>query len=122
MAEADACLTLVSVFRSGTAHDAKDFARVFLLVHAALAHGRLEERDWELLDANLPVAQRWWSWDRCERLRRGTVEYLYATGGDFKDVFATADARTISFITKSCLLTPHGRAVLARSIDGHHPH
>jgi hypothetical protein len=110
-------LTLALMLRDRAAHDEGAFARLFVSVHSALAKGRLPAADWDLLSAQLPSAQSWWTWDRCERLRRGTIAHLAASGADLRPIFSLADAQTIAFLTKSCLMTPAGRALLARSIE-----
>ncbi len=60
------------------------------------------------------MGRKWWSWDRCERLRRGAVDFLARNNGSLKSILRDADVETIRFIAKSCLATGEGRQLLNR--------
>ncbi|MDP3543526.1 MAG: hypothetical protein Q8T11_13735 [Elusimicrobiota bacterium] len=86
----------------------------FLALHAALAEDRLDPHSWDTLERHLPMVRKWWSWDRCERLRRGVVEFLARNSGSLKSILRDADVRTIRFIAESCRATDEGRQLLNR--------
>lgn len=88
----------------------------FLLLHSALADDRLDSRSWDLLERHLPTAGMWWSWDRCERLRRGAIKLLVRNNGSLTAILRDADVRTIQFIAKSCRATEGGRKLLNRTL------
>lgn len=50
--------------------------RCFFTVHEALAKGTYTQESWDMIAPYLPDLGFWWSWDRCERLRRAVSRYL----------------------------------------------
>lgn len=85
-------------------------------VHVALAEDRLDSASWGKLEKHLPSIGAWWAWDRCERLRRGAISMLARNGGSLTNLLRDAEAKTIQYITKSCLASAEGRELLHRVI------
>lgn len=85
-------------------------------VHTALAGQRLDASSWGMLERRLPPIDSWWAWDRCERLRRGAIRMLARNGGSLANLLRDAEAKTIQYLTKSCLATAEGRELLHRAI------
>lgn len=107
-------LALCAALKGSSPEDVRIVEEGFLPVHSALASRAVDEKAWELLDRDLPPADRSWSWDRCERLRQGLIAHLARNGGSLGRVLARAPAEAAEMIRRTAASLPEGRELLAR--------
>lgn len=107
-------LALAAALKGAEPEDVRVVERGFLPIHEALARRELCDKAWALLERELPPLDASWSWDRCERLRRGVLAYLARRGGSLAAAMRDAPPETAAMIRRSAESTPAGRELLAR--------
>ena len=87
----------------------------FETVHTLLSRSRLNYRYWDTLDSRLPSVKSLFDWDKCERLRKGTINRYASTSvplSDFLDI--TQDKRLFSSLVNTARAFHEGRRLLAK--------
>jgi hypothetical protein len=89
----------------------------FPYIHHAVAQDQLAERSWRWINRSLPTSRRSWkdifSWDRCEKLRRGLIHCWAKREWPLTDLLeAAGNADTLRKVLDSMKQTRRGRRLL----------
>ncbi len=87
----------------------------FQRIRNLIAHNRLNDRDWQLLEPWLPDLGRRHNWDKCERLQRGLLQAFLHQDWPFEKLLrCSRDRDTLRALLHSARAVDGGRDLLKR--------